>query len=63
MPLFSVPQASAARALLEWGAKINAQEEGGLTALHIACYHGSKDVVAVLISHKANVTITDRMVI
>jgi ankyrin repeat protein len=41
--------------LLAAKANINAQDAGGNTCLHIAAYHGMKEVADFLLQHKANI--------
>ena len=50
------------QALIDCGAVLDKRDQSGLTAAHFACFHGSKDVLSVLIKQKANLTIKDRMV-
>lgn len=40
---------------------MNKRESSGLTALHVACYHGNKEALSVLI-RKASIEISDEMV-
>ena len=51
------------RVLIKCGAVIDKREISGLTAVHIACYHGSNDALKVLLSKGANTTVVDRMVL
>ena len=43
------------RVLLSAGAKVNLQEEGGASPLHVACFEGHTEVVCVLLSEGAEV--------
>eukprot|EP00397_Hematodinium_sp_SG-2012_P040133 GEMP01043925.1.p1 GENE.GEMP01043925.1~~GEMP01043925.1.p1 ORF type:complete len:183 (+),score=22.20 GEMP01043925.1:81-629(+) len=43
-----------AQLLLDWRAKVNAEEEDGYRALHFACLNGHFDVACLLIQHGAN---------
>ncbi|KAL3072059.1 hypothetical protein niasHS_015450 [Heterodera schachtii] len=45
--------------LVENGANINLQTGDGVTALMYACYKGNVDIVRLLLSHGANVELTD----
>lgn len=47
------------RLLLDYGARINAQDEDGWTPLHFACQSGSSDIVALLLSKGARPTISN----
>ena len=48
--------------LIDCGAVVDKQDDSGLTALHVACYHGAKEATRVLLSKKASVATTDKMV-
>jgi ankyrin repeat protein/tetratricopeptide (TPR) repeat protein len=48
-----------AEALLAGGAKVNAGAPDGSTALHIAVKKGSKEIIALLLEHKADVNARD----
>ncbi len=48
--------------LIECRADVNRQDSSGLTALHVACYHGNKTAVLVLLSKGASVDILDAKV-
>lgn len=48
--------------LIDCGAIIDKRDKSGLAAIHVACYHGSKDVLSVLLNKGAISTLTDRMV-
>jgi hypothetical protein len=47
--------------LIDCGAVPDKQDDSGLTALHVACYHGAKEATRVLLAKKASVAITDKM--
>ena len=55
-------QRSSCTALVDCGADVNRQDSSGLTALHVACYHGNKEATNVLLSKRAAVDIRDKMV-
>lgn len=55
-------QRSSCTALIDCGADVNRQDSSGLTALHVACYHGNKEATNVLLSKRAAVDIRDKMV-
>ncbi|XP_019853211.1 PREDICTED: uncharacterized protein LOC109582743 isoform X2 [Amphimedon queenslandica] len=54
-------KATSCRTLLEYGSVPDNRDKSGLTAVHIACYHGHKEALAVLASKGANVAIKDKM--
>lgn len=56
------PQRTCCSTILECSAEVDNQDHSGLTALHVACYHGSKDALGVLLAKHASLTIFDRMV-
>ena len=60
-PLSSIQRASCTT-LIDCGANVDTQDASGLTALHVACYHGAKEATRVLLSRKASVTAVDKMV-
>lgn len=49
-----------ARFLLENGAEVNAQDRGGLIALHNASSYGHLEIAALLIEHGASVNQPDK---
>ena len=51
---------SALRSLLEHGADINAQVQGGWTPLHRASFNGRLPVVRLLLEHGADVEAMDK---
>ena len=53
---------SSCNTLMECGAELNWQDVSGLTALHVACYHGNKTAVNVLLNKGASISMTDRTV-
>ena len=55
-------QRSSCIALIDCGADVNRQDSSGLTALHVACYHGNREATNVLLSIRADVDIRDKMV-
>ena len=55
-------QKSSCIALIDCGADVNRQDSSGLTALHVACYHGNREATNVLLSKRAAVDIRDKMV-
>jgi ankyrin repeat protein len=48
-------QLAAARVLLEAGANVEAKEEGGLRALHLAAESGDLDMIRLLVDHHATI--------
>lgn len=58
----TLTQKSSCTALIDCGADVNRQDSSGLTALHVACYHGNKEATNVLLSKRAAVDIRDKMV-
>ena len=48
--------------LIECGAETDRQDICGLTALHVACYHGNKAAASVLLSKHASVCLFDKTV-
>ena len=58
---FSIKRASCST-LVECGAVCDKQDNSGLTALHVACYHGAKEATRVLLAKKASVATADKMV-
>ena len=55
-------QRSSCITLIECGADVNHCDSTGLTALHVACYHGNREVLGALLSKKASVDIKDKLV-
>lgn len=53
---------SACQVLINAGSLLDHRDNSGLTALHIACHKGSKDVTKVLLHKHANTAISDKMV-
>ena len=53
---------SSCRTLINCSADVDLQDTSGLTALHVACYHGSKSAASVLLSSGASIGISDNMV-
>ncbi len=53
---------SSVSTLLECGADVNRQDVSGLTALHVACYHGNKAAANVLLNKGAVIDILDAKV-
>lgn len=51
--------AGACRALLKYGAEVDAAEDNGITPLMIAAMDGCADTVRVLLEHKANINAAD----
>lgn len=50
-----------AKFLIDKGANVNAQSEGGYTPLHIACkYQNNDDIIHLLIEHGADVNLTTK---
>ena len=60
--MISAVQRASCSTLIDCGADLNASDASGLTALHVACYHGAREAARVLLSKKASVTKTDKMV-
>ncbi len=50
---------SSINTLVECRADVNRQDISGLTALHVACYHGNKTAAKVLLSKGAIIDILD----
>lgn len=48
--------------LLKNFARIDLQDDNGVTALHVACYNGNGSAVGVLLSHKASISVEDNNV-
>ena len=62
MPLHSAASArnlEAARLLLERGAPVDARQQAGWVPIHAAAQNGDRDMVALLLSHHADTTITN----
>src|SRR4051812_10222576 len=62
MPLHSAVSArnlEAARLLLERGAPVNARQQSGWVPLHAAAQNGDRGMIALLLSHNADVTIAN----
>jgi uncharacterized protein len=62
MPLHSAASArnlEAARLLLEHGAPINARQQGGWVPIHAAAQNGDRDMVALFLTHQADVQIAN----
>lgn len=57
--LASMHRTSAVRALLDAGLPVDTRGELGATALHWACWKGFADLVELLLSHGASLTIED----
>lgn len=55
-------KSSSCGTLIECGAEVDRQDICGLTALHVACYHGNKSAASVLLSKRASVCIFDNTV-
>ena len=53
---------SSCSTLIECGADVNRQDISGLTALHVACYHGNKAATNVLLNKGAIINIIDATV-
>lgn len=53
---------SSINTLIECCADVNRQDVSGLTALHVACYHGNRTAVNVLLSKGASTNILDAKV-
>ena len=53
---------SSCSTLIECGAEVDQQDICGLTALHVACYHGNRAAANVLLSKAASVCIFDNTV-
>ena len=45
--------------LLDFGANVNAKQNGGYTALMSAAMHNNKELIDLLLSHRADIGITD----
>jgi ankyrin repeat protein len=48
--------------LLRCSAGVDLQDVSGLTALHVACYHGNTSAINALLSKKASIGATDKLV-
>ena len=55
-------KSSSCSTLIDCGAEIDRQDICGLTALHVACYHGNKAAVSVLLNKGASVCKFDNTV-
>jgi hypothetical protein len=55
-------KSSSCSTLIDCGAEIDRQDICGLTALHVACYHGNKAAASVLLNRKASVCVFDNTV-
>ena len=55
-------KSSSCSTLIECGAEVDRQDICGLTALHVACYHGNKAAAGVLLSKGASVCKFDNTV-
>ena len=55
-------KSSSCSTLIECGAEVDRQDICGLTALHVACYHGNKSAASVLLNKGASVCIFDNTV-
>ena len=55
-------KSSSCSTLIDCGAEVDRQDICGLTALHVACYHGNKAAASVLLNRKASVCIFDNTV-
>ena len=53
---------SSCSTLIDCGANVNLQDIYGLTALHVACYHGNKSAANVLLSRGAVLEMLDAKV-
>ena len=53
---------SSCTTLLKCMAEVNRQDASGLTALHVACYHGNRSAASILLSNKASIAIRDNTV-
>lgn len=53
---------SSCKTLIECGAEPDRQDICGLTALHVACYHGNKAAASVLLGKQASVCLFDNTV-
>jgi len=53
---------SSCSTLLRCSADVNLQDVNGLTALHVACYHGNKSAARILLSNGASIAIKDHIV-
>ena len=53
---------STCSSLLKCSADVNAQDVSGLTALHVACYHGNVSAAGILIANQASVASKDNKV-
>ena len=48
--------------LLKCSADVDSQDTSGLTALHVACYHGNVSAAGTLLTYHASVDIRDNKV-
>lgn len=55
-------RSSSCSTLIECGAEIDRQDICGLTALHVACYHGNKAATNILLRKGASVCLFDNTV-
>lgn len=55
-------KSSSCSTLIDCGAEVDRQDICGLTALHVACYHGNKAAASVLLHRKASVCVFDNTV-
>ncbi|KAL7954774.1 ankyrin repeat-containing domain protein [Trichoderma compactum] len=56
---WAIPYSAITELLLEYGANINAQNDGGRSALHWSALEGQEDTVEILLSHNADVRAKD----
>lgn len=55
-------KSSTCSTLLKCSADVDLQDTSGLTALHVACYHGNKSAARILLANKASIAIKDKIV-
>ena len=55
-------KSSSCATLLRCSAEVDLQDISGLTALHVACYHGNKSAASILLSNKASIATRDKLV-
>ncbi len=53
---------SSCQTLIKCSADVNKQDSSGLTALHVACYHGNKSAASILLANKASIAEKDNAV-
>lgn len=54
-PLFDAASATIAQQLIEWGAKVNAQDNKGNTFFHYCCADGKGEIIKVLLENRADI--------